>query len=441
MNEAVPNFEIQSDLQAAKAPQIVTVNLSDVRFVEDVYPRIKPNPAKIQEYAENLDKLPPIEVNQDCILIDGFHRWTAHRKAERATIRAFVTQTNSDRELHRLAMERNNRHGMQVTMDDKRRYVVSYYDGGNKKELAEEVSVSERTIANWVVDKDRQIREERKALIADLWLSCHTQEEIAAAVGITRDQVQKQSEELWNLENFPNSTKVNALFQNEGFSPPLYNVWAYGKVTNKVGHFGNSEQRIVENLLYLYTEPFDIVLDPFAGGGSTIDVCQHRLRRYWVSDRKPIVERENEIRKLDIAQELPPLNKRWSEVTLTYLDPPYWKQAEGRYSDDAEDLANMSLEHFTKTLAAIVNRIAAKQSRGVIALLLQPTQWKAEEREFTDHVMQVLCAVDNKRLRLENRVSCPYSTEQCTPQQVEWAKANRKLLVISRELLIWRLVA
>lgn len=47
----------------------------------------------------------------------------------------------------------------------------------------------------------------------------------------------------------------------------------------------------MDNLLYLYTEPFDVVVDPFAGGGSTIDVCRKRFRRYWVSDRKPIVER------------------------------------------------------------------------------------------------------------------------------------------------------
>jgi hypothetical protein len=163
------------------------------------------------------------------------------------------------------------------------------------------------------------------------------------------------------------------------------------------------------------------------------------LRRYWVSDRKPIVEREDEIRQLDVATTLPPLKNRWSEVSLTYLDPPYWKQAEGKYSKDAEDLANMPLDKFTKTLAGVVNRIAAKQSKGVIALLIQPTQWKSEKRAFTDHVIDVVSGASKKRLVLENRVSCPYSTEQYNPQQVEWAKANKKLLVISRELIIWRI--
>ena len=38
---------------------------------------------------------------------------------------------------------------------------------------------------------------------------------------------------------------------------------------------------------------FDIVLDPFAGGGATIDVCKKRLRRYCVSDRKPGYQSEH----------------------------------------------------------------------------------------------------------------------------------------------------
>ena len=42
------------------------------------------------------------------------------------------------------------------------------------------------------------------------------------------------------------------------YSPPIYNVWSFAKKSNEVSHFGNSEQRIVDNLLYLYTEPFDI---------------------------------------------------------------------------------------------------------------------------------------------------------------------------------------
>jgi DNA modification methylase len=69
----------------------------------------------------------------------------------------------------------------------------------------------------------------------------------------------------------------------------------------------------LDNLLYMYTQPWQIVVDPFAGGGSTIDVCKKRLRRYWASDRQPIVERRD-IRQWDILAGPPALHKRWGEV-------------------------------------------------------------------------------------------------------------------------------
>jgi hypothetical protein len=217
---------------------------------------------------------------------------------------------------------------------------------------------------------------------------------------------------------------------------PLYNVWKQQEKTPGSGHFGNSDVRWVDNLLYLYTKPFDVVVDPFGGGGSTIDLCRKRLRRYWVSDRKPIVEREKEIRRHDLTEGLP-LLPRWKDVRLVYLDPPYWAQAAGQYSDDAADLANMPLASFTAALAEVINGFAVKLkgTGAAIALLMQPTQWKAPEKQYTDHVADMIKAV---KMPIDLRVQCPYESQQCTAQMVEWAKAKRKVLVLSRELVIWR---
>lgn len=419
-----------------------TIRTDSVVYREDLYPRIKSDPATIQRYAENLDVLPPIEVNQHNILIDGFHRWTAHRKAEAPEIKAVVTQTASEAELFALAIERNAAHGLQMSDPDKKAAAIRLYAAGtglDKPTIARVLSVSARSVNSYLERTEHDLKAQRKQNIFEMWLACATGDEIADAIGIDKATVSRFIEESCNLEELPKSNKVAADFADADFTPPIYNVWPFREKTNEVAHFGNSEQRIVDNLLYLYTEPFDIVVDPFAGGGATIDVCKRRLRRYWVSDRKPIVEREKEIRRHDLNDGAPPLNRRWSEVTLTYLDPPYWRQAAGQYSNDLNDLANMPLEQFTTTLAGIVKDIAGRQSRGVIALLIQPTQWSADNREFADHVTDLVRAVGNKRLTLENRVSCPYQSQQYNAQQVEWAKANRKLLVLTRELIIWRL--
>lgn len=420
-----------------------TLNVGDVVYREDLYPRIKHDPSLVQRYAVNIEQLPPIEVNQHNILIDGWHRWTAHKTADIKTIQAVITETATENELFALSIKRNAAHGWQMDDSSKQKAAIRLYAAGSglsKEDIADVLSVTLRSVGNYLSETDKKLREERKRHIFDMWMACYTEEEIAKVVGIERTSVTKEAETYVNFGSVSDFHKSRDFLQDADFEPPLYNIWTFAKKTNSVSHFGNSEQRILDNLLYLYTEPFDIVVDPFGGGGSTIDVCLKRLRRYWVSDRKPIPARESEIRKHDLAIDgAPPLSNRWSKVSLTFLDPPYWRQAAGQYSTDPTDLANMPLEQFTQTLSNIVKSISQRQSKGAIALLIQPTQWLSDNRQFTDHVTDLIAAVGNKRLILDYRVSCPYATEQYNAQQVEWAKENKKLLVLTRELIVWRL--
>ena len=417
-----------------------TRKVSEIVYRDDLYPRIETSAITVQKYAEDLDVLPPIEINQLNELIDGWHRWTAHKKQKAETIRVLVTKTTSDANFMELAIQRNATHGLQLSQQDKRGMAMKIYGmtplqerDAKKKELAEILSVSDRTIRDWLSRIDKDSKEARDRLIFDLWLSCRTQEEIAEAVGTPRKTVDDSMEGFGEIGRLAESAKAIAAHQVD-FTPPIYNVWKQQEKTAGSNHFGNSEVRWLDNLLYLYTNPFDVVVDPFAGGGSTIDVCKKRFRRYFVSDLHPIVEREKEIRQHDITTGLlkPP---QWEGVKLVYLDPPYWKQAEGQYSKDKTDLSNMDLETFNSTLAGVINGYAKKAS-GYIALIIRPTQWNAPDRLFTDHIGDMLRLVKHP---VEMRYSVPYESQQCNAQMVEWAKKNRQCLVLTREIVVWNI--
>lgn len=372
-------------------------------------------------------------------MIDGWHRWTAHKKVCADEIQAKVTKTTSDGHLLELAIERNATHGLQLSQADKRDMARKIYGitpdkdrDEKKKQLASILSVSERTVRDWLSRIDKDAKESRDRRIFDLWLACWTQQEIADEVGVTQAEIAK-SIPNGDLAELNKSDRAAAEHATD-FEVPIYNIWKQQKKTNETNHFGNSEMRWVDNLLYLYTDPFDVVIDPFAGGGSTINICRKRFRRYYVSDRKPIVEREKEIRKHDVTNGLPK-PPQWKDVKLVYLDPPYWKQAEGQYSDDPTDLANMPLEEFNSSLASIINGFAKKLTNAYIALIIQPTQWNAPERQYTDHVGDMLRLV---RLPVDMRYSVPYESQQCNAQMVEWSKNNRRCLVLTREIVVWR---
>ena len=92
-----------------------------------------------------------------------------------------------------------------------------------------------------------------------------------------------------------------------------------------------------------------------------------------MSDRIPIIERADDIRLHDITTGLPSI-PRWKDVSLVYLDPPYWKQAEGKYSHDPSDLANMPLEQFNQILSGLILDFAKKLKSDepkYIALIIQ----------------------------------------------------------------------
>lgn len=415
------------------------VALSEVVFREDLYPRIETSQAKVNEYMENLDVLPAIEVNQHNEIIDGWHRWTAHKKAKAEKIAVTVTETKSDNELFALACHRNAQHGLQLSNDDKKKAALRMYADGtgeDKAAIAATLSVTERTVRNWLTNIDKRLKDDRDATIRDMWLACYTQQEIADDVGVSQSEVDRETKDLPKLENFPKRVKLHAEYGEPDWEPPLYDIWNQSAMKDKSPIFGSVPSEFVDNLLYTFTEPFDIVVDPFAGSGSTIDLCKRRLRRYWVSDRVPD-EARTDIREFELSTGAIAGPSRWADVALVYLDPPYWKQAEGKYSDDPTDLANMSLDDFTDVLMGIIEGYGEKLHSGShIACIISPTQWSNEDKSTNYHDIDLACAM-GKKLTLVRRAVCPYSTQQYNGTQVEIAKEQKLWMVLSRTILVW----
>ena len=422
-------------------PKSTLVPVSDINFRKDLYPRIDHDHATVSRYAEDLSVLPPIEVNQQNILIDGWHRWTAHRQDGSKTIPVTVTKTESEAEVFELAVVRNAAHGLPMTGTDKAQYAKRIWNATPKldqsdaeERLIRVLSVSARWLAGVLSRSKKDSKDNEKREMARMWLAGYSHEEIAERVGVDKA----------TSVNFCKSAKIHQTLgwkvdpEFTDIDHPLYDVWKAKASSNATTHPGQTEALFTDWLLYLFTKPGEMVIDPFAGGGTTIDVCKRRFRRYFVSDSTPIPAREADIRQHDVTSGIlkPP---QWNDVALVYLDPPYGGQVKGEYSDEDTDLANMPVEVFRSALLKALNAYTGKLRDGAhVALVMQATQWHGDEgRERQDHLMSLAHHV--KRARLVERIQCPYESQQATPQMVGWAKANRRILTLSREIAVWRI--
>ena len=259
--------------------------VSDVRFVKELYPRLKPNDETIERYRDAIDGLPPIVIARDGVLVDGYHRWQAFTREGRETISAIDLGNLSDAEIMRESIMRNASHGQQLSKAEKQRLAGGYLwtayshlgNGERIAEIANILAVSQTKIKEWTKEARQGEKEAAQAKAWDLWLDCLSERQIAETVGVTQPTVGE-----WVKE------KVKS---DEFFQPPEsrqhFDVWQFATADKTAGaqsYFGALPPQVIENLLWFFTEPGDVVVDLFAGSGTTVDVAKAMGRRVWASD-------------------------------------------------------------------------------------------------------------------------------------------------------------
>lgn len=414
----------------------IQVALSEIVFDNNLYPRKEHDPARVQKYAECLESMETrknfMSILSDMRLLDGRHRHLAYLSKHKPEhiVTVFVHAFTTDNEAKDLAAQLNSEDNYGLTDDDKRRNAIRMFtrpERATQAEIASTLGVSKSKVNGWLKAIVAQEKKDREDTMWSMWLACYTQAEIAEQVGVTEQAIGQFLQE----SKVKFSENQTLLFRN--FEPQIYTVWKFAKLTNKTKVFGSIPQEIIDNLLYYYTNPFDVVFDPFAGGGSTIDKCIERKRRYYASDLSPIVARDD-IRQWDITAGLP---DDLPVPDFVFLDPPYWKQAEGKYSEKNTDLSNIDLETFLNVIGNTARDIKRKWGKSrpdarlalIIGILKQ-------DGEYVD--LPFLCYQRiAKYLELDIRIQVPYSTQVHSGNYVKMAKEAKELLYLSRDLMVF----
>lgn len=92
---------------------------------------------------------------------------------------------------------------------------------------------------------------------------------------------------------------------------------------------------VIYNMIKRYTDPSEIVLDPMAGSGTTIDVCEEEGRKciaYDISPTRPDIK-QNDARKIPLREE---------SVDMIFIDSPYGDNID--YNDHPGNIGKISAE-------------------------------------------------------------------------------------------------
>lgn len=403
------------------------IKINEIIFREDLYPRFEPNQQLIKKYSESIEYLPPIKIDQHKIMIDGFHRLKAHELEKKETIKVEIIQVKSEKELKRLAYKYNSNHGAQLKIDEKKVYANEMIGEMTTKELAETLSVSETTIKEWTKTTRKAQEEQRNRLVLEEYLRAwNTQKNIAEKFRIAQKTVSNILKNISKKGGFADFTKR---FEE---NKKLYNIWNTSK-GNETESFGSFPRIFMDNLLFYHTKTFDIIYDPFCGDGTTIDSCKKFFRRYYCSDMNMCIGREKDMKIRKIQDGYP---EDLQKPNLVFIDPPYWKQAEGKYSDSPDDLANMELEQFYEIFGIFLNELIKRKIEKIV-IVIQPTQYK-NDFIFEDHIFKFYNILQEKYF-IEMRYMLPYSTQQYNAQIVNKAKELKKCLILNRDLVVWSL--
>lgn len=406
------------------------VKISDIIYREDLYPRFKPNQQYISIYSQAIDNLPPIKISQGNILIDGFHRLKAHELCKLDEIEVEIIEVSSEKEIKKLAYKYNSTHGLQLTQAEKESFANEMIGELMIEELSIILSVSDRTIKRWTETKRKQIEKRRNQLILEDYLRAwNTEEGIGGAFDLSKQAVS----EIINKSKNGHLAEIG-----QDFQPYIYNIWNLQKQDNFMpDRFGSFPNIFMENLFYYHTKPFDIIFDPFAGGGTTVDVCQKMLRRYYCSDREVTPGREKDIRKHEIQDGIP---SDLPKPKLVFLDPPYSILAKGKYSENDDDLGNIDVKQFYEIFNEFVIKIADWKVNK-IAYVIRPF-WitnNGASWEWSDPMFEIYSILKDK-YKIATRYILPYSTQQYSGLWVERAKNNNKCLILNRELTVFEVI-
>lgn len=446
-----------------------------------IYPRQKWNTSTIERYVDALmagEEFPPIVLEEGTNrLLDGKHRLEAHRKAEVEQISVEWRTVPAGISAKRYAARLSARHGDRMSNADLKALAIEEAEAEPKAfdvaSFVREMGVAERTVYDWVGHILSREREQRQWSAFRLSMLGWQGKDIAeilevdpatisrdlqnceSAVLQVRSLAQQRTErheiarrfnlapslvEAITLDGVDDVTRLKRL----GVKIQPYDVWQFPGCHDLMGdaHPGRIPGELVAHVLYFFTQPGDLVVDPMAGSGTTLDACLlmgRKARGYDIDARHE---------RIDVEQH--DLSTGWPETvaraSLVFWDPPYFDKmdsatigGDGYIDGSVSKLGpNDYLAFFAKRFAELHSAVRPGTTLAFLMSDWDPENAKQHKDAPGIYLWDYADALRNAGWTLQRQIQTPLSTQQVHPDIVNKFRESRRLARLERYLLIAR---
>lgn len=286
------------------------IRIQDIVWDSKIYPRGKWSTSTIERYADALEagaEFPPVileaETNR---LLDGKHRLEAHKKAGLAEINAEWRSVPNGMTARYFAATLSSAHGDRLSNADIKAIAEEEFESNPKIDpttWGRGLGVSKSTVYRWVSHILERERNGRANVAWRLGKLGWTQQQIGSLFGVDRSLISgdvKNSHlgkihevigDNWNDKGIAEVANRLNLSLTDCYAAALdgmsdaerlarldiklqpYDVWQFPSCHDLMGdnHPGRIPGQLIAHVLYFFTEPGAVVVDPMVGSGTTLD--------------------------------------------------------------------------------------------------------------------------------------------------------------------------
>ncbi len=463
----------------------IEIPVSSIILDEDIYPRKGVDLKRVGIFAENIRdgfKFDPIEVESVSEtpgryrLLDGAHRWSAYKSTGIAEVEAVIKNLNGTDPLLYAAKKAIG--PRQLTEDEARNTARRAYTGNtslSSADIGKAIGRARRTVDSYIADLRAARQMGMDIKIFRMNRLGIPQDRIAKKMGVNQASIHNHLLKMATLPNLINADlsrgfTVAQVAEKHGWTDPMvwslalegkddqdrfkelgwglrtWDQWDFNDCDKRFGDEwpGRIPAQLIAHILFYFSSPNDLILDPMAGGGVTPDTCLALGRRCWAFDMMDRAGRpEIEPHTWTLSSKGHPAWPVGSKTKpdLIIFDPPYFdKKADGYDEKSISGLSQDKYLEFLETFFALVKQHAKKTTR--LAFInadwrdFQNTPASEESSKGAIMIGDYLDIIKRTGWQYTHIIQAPMSAQRFSAVVVSAMQKKRILGVTSRYVIV-----